>query len=147
MISLRRVNCARCQAIDPSFLVLLPARMIFQKVLPTRGKVDNTLQKLMPNDWTPTGNPKILSSFVISFPLPSLSAIILSPLLIVISTAVPHAAQLFAIKALFLAPALAQILLRRSQKSSEGKHEFLHGSDAKQFQNSCHREEWMHWND
>jgi hypothetical protein len=123
------------------------------------------------------GIRKFVNSFGISFPLLSLSVLMLSSLLTVISRAFRHTAQIFAIKALFLVQLLAQILLRPPQKGTEGnfgqsrirhgdisaegsrrqsrighgdtsaEKELMCGSNAEQFQNSCRRDEWMQRND
>jgi hypothetical protein len=131
----------------------------------------------MRNEGMLSGIPKFLNSFGISFPLLSLSILMFSSLLTVISRAFRHAAQVFAIKALFLLQLLAQILLRPPQKvtestfgqsrirhgdiSAEGSRrqsrighgdtstekELMRGSNAEQFENSCCRDEWMQRND
>jgi len=74
----------------------------------------------MRNEGMLSGIPKFVNSFGISFPLLSLSVLMLSSLLTVISRAFRHAAQVFAIKALFLVDLLAQILLGPPQKGTEG---------------------------
>jgi hypothetical protein len=70
-------------------------------------KMEGSFKPFVPNDWRRTENPEFLSSLAISFTFPSRSAVILSSLLIAISRAFPHAAQIFTIMALSLAPMLA----------------------------------------
>jgi hypothetical protein len=61
----------------------------------------------MRNEGMLSGIPEFVGSFGISFPLLSLSVLMLSSLMTVISRAFRHAAQVFAIKALFLVDLLA----------------------------------------
>jgi hypothetical protein len=80
---LRSANWGRCQAVHLICIRLRLERDILQKVVIDTEKMKNRLKRLMPNRRRCAGNSKLLNPSATSFPLLSLSVVILSTLLIV----------------------------------------------------------------